>query len=464
MSPWVVECRVGNVLVGRSEQHSFAFGAGSEPWRSGDLMEGVPEDVEIVEWASVWQSGDTLDSLLMRLETTRSSACYLRLPEGEVQYAGTYAAQATATNVSVQNINKRVMGLIGRGPELSVVKTSPTMMSAAARTAVLSTPKSVTCPYIVHYLSGSGQTKPTILAGFTADGTDQTPFGVLSGDSVGNLSSNSGVSSPLPYRGFALWGAQPGSLIQNVRTRGFGYSLMNRPPHENAPFDLNRPDNITMRRVEVDGRLAASVDPARRRSSGGIMPNSGGITIRDVYLHHTRNSGFAVNIRDNSSADIFDINNLQCHDVSNGGADGFAHEEAEFPGLNLEEVMSNVSLRNSRFTTSSAMEHVAWSVPYKSSASGNPAIALPGRVVLDIRAFRTGSTSYNGCLRLKVIRQPNSSGISPVWTYLNTNGVSAASNLITVIGPGGALTPVNLSAYNSAVHSPSTHYIIDLGG
>lgn len=447
-----------------------------EPWRleAGEsFLDGIPSGVPVVNATDFTTSND-LRTIMQAIETTPGHpGCYVQL-EARTYYINSlvnYGDTANPNWLGFANSSRRVMGLIGApfagGTFTTKIEASPTMVSSTtgARAFCLDPRQGNTSaswtpvPVSALYFSNSGTSVPLFFAGIDFRGTLQTPFGTYSTDAQTKFRRNLTVSSPLPYQGISLWRAVTGARVQHCRFSGFGYALNTAPPFEKGCMDTNYGNEI-VRRIEIDGRIAADINSARPLASGGLMWNKGqSVRFEDSYMHHTRRSGFATNTNTNSQSELYVARRIRTSDVANPN-DQYAGDNGGFNASNVEEVVGIFEYDDVYLNTEqSGQHHINLAIPRNVGSGG--LTVLPNRPIIKVYGgFKSDDPIYGGCLRISVGDRPNSTGISPAWQKLTDLGI-AGSNLFDITNADGdPMTGVRHSAYNASLHNPSTHFIV----
>ena len=184
-------------------------------------------------------------------------------------------------------------------------------------------------------------------------------------------------------------------------------------------------------------------------------------TVDSSWDHHTRRSGYATNTNTLDPGERYVARHYQVEEIANvndgWAGDGTSTTPPGFNGSNVEGVVGLFEYDDVRFNVARG-SHFAWAVPY--SGSGG-VYTVPDHVVLKIKDHTTTDAAFGGCTRVGTARQPNSTGLSPVWSYIDARGASGANALIDVRDANGLRKiPVYARDYDPAVHKPATHYVL----
>ena len=429
-----------------------------------DLLDNMPAGVTRVN-ASTYSSSTDINVVLNAVAAGVNFGCYVNLDLHANYYINDFKVVGTNdwrgyTNGALTTGGQRkIMGLIGKGVDLTSIVVSPTCInnSTGLRNYVLSISKAEgVLQSFALYFSNTSSPIPMFFTGISFDGTLQTPYGVYSTAAQAQFQRNQAVASPLAWSGMTLWRGIPGSRMQFCRFRGFGYALLNAPPFECGPVQTNYSNGFVFYRNEIDGRIAQPYDSARHRASGGLMWNKGiQDTAEDSWMHHTRRSGGATNTNTYRQDERYYYKNFQMHDIT--GLDEFASNNAGFPGSNVEAVVGIFTYTNF-YASISPSAHINCLMPY--AGSNGDVLVLPERAIFVVQNFTTDDTEFGGCLRFNCLKQPNASGISPAWTRINTRGIDG-SNLFDIRREDGfKLSGVKSTAFNSAIHKKDTHFVV----
>ncbi len=433
--------------------------------RTGEsLLDNIPKGVPIIQ-ASSYSSTRDFGELNFLIDANAPSAGYVQLDAG-IYTISTMRNYVGSGYRGFINEKRKVLGWIGKvdanGNLLTKVRVAPNMISSSPGgvDAVLGSTKAAPTGGTAIYLSDTNASVPLFISGIIFQGSLQTPFSVYPLAASQGIKSNANVPSPLCFNGMAIWGAQPGSRVQFSKFEGFGFALTTAPPFEAGAVNTNRSNGLTRYRVEVDGRISADIDASRPRASGGWMQNKETLqTVDSSWDHHTRRSGYATNTNTNSTSEHYIAKNYLVEEIANA-PDGWAGDSSGQPGFNgsnIEGVIGVFEYENVRFNVTNGVDF-NWAIPY-SGVSG--VYEVPKHVVLKIKNHTTNVTTFGGLTRVSTSKQPNSTGISPIWNYIQTNGIASANDLIDVRDANNVRkTPVAASTYNAAIHKPATHYIL----
>lgn len=417
--------------------------------------DNMPAGVPVVKAKNLTSSDDIYD--VLQAASSASSNSYVEL-DSQAYWINSFRNYGGNDYRGWTNANRKVMGIFSQeGPEASSVRVAPGAIAASPGAVDYILEKtSAGGPVDVKslYFSNTETTVPLFISGVSFDGSIQEPRGVYSVAAQAQFRMNHSVPTPLAYRGLALWRGIAGSRMQFCRTQGFGYALTNAPPHENGFMDTNYMNGFVEYRNQYDGRVPAYFDPSRPRASGGLMWNKGiDQTVQDSWLHHTRRSGFATNTNTNSAVEHYKVVNFQVEEIGNGGPladgnDGLAGSWGFFAGSNVEEVVGLFEYENFHANTPDSA-HINWAVPRLSTSGGDATV--PSHAVIKVKNFTTDDTQYGGCLRIRVLQAPNSTGQSRVWEKLNSLGIAGSGFFEIRRADGSLKTGVRHSAWNPSM-------------
>lgn len=440
---------------------------GAEPWRlkpGESHMDNIPAGVPIVTASSISSSTEVY-TLFSSIENTLTESSYIQL-DATVYTMNSFHEYSTNYFQGYANAKRRIMGIIGAPRTYdqsgnvmaeTVIRVMPsaTTNTPGARDYVLNATSSMRTTAL--FFDNSTTSVPLFISGITFQGTLQTPYSVYSSAAQAVFRINNNAASPLAWNGISIWYAVAGSRFQFCRFQGFGFALNTMPPFECGCVNSNRCNGLVIYRNEMDGRIAKSLDSSQPRSSGGWMFNKESkITIQDSWQHHTRRSGWATNTNTRNESEQYIGNNFQCEEIANNPNDGWAGDNGYFNGSNVEAVVGTFTYTNFRVSVASG-SHISWAMPYSGSEG---VYSSPTHAVIKVRGFRTDDTLYGGCFRIGVNKNPNSTGISPVWVKLNDIGIEA-SGLFDIRNENNmSLIGVHHTDYNSQIHKPETHYIV----
>lgn len=462
------------------------FSAANPTWVLGPgetLLDGRSTLATLVQ-ATDYTSSRDIAVVLRTIETAVTGPVHVQLESGKyfmnklINYGSPDWRGYTSAGT------RRVLGMVGAGygvdgsgnPKLltevvfsSTMISSTTDLAPDGRTAVqyaLDPPLTAPVALTGFYFSNTSPSgAPLFFSGIHFMGQLQTPFSVYSTNAQTKFKRLQTTPSPLPYDGFSIWRAQAGSRFQFCKFSGVGFTLNSAPPYEKCAVGTNY-CNIVSYKVEIDGRTDAEYDAARRRAGGGWMLNKSiNEDVQHMHLHHTRRSGFAFNSNTHSTTEVVKVTNNEFLEISNFGAeDTWASDVqasfnpvAGFNDYNIEAHMGQYYITDAH--SNSAHGHASIAMPF-----GDGAYKLPvDRTYLFVKNFRTDDTIYSSMFRLGTLKQPNSTGISDVWTKLNTD-FNFYTNLWFDIrrADGFRLAPVKATVYNAnpSLYGPNTHYVM----
>lgn len=423
---------------------STNWSASNPPWalQTGEnVLDNVPLGVPRYEARSFSNSND-LWTVFKAAEAAMPNPGYIHFPDGTFNITQ-YQLATTNDWRGYWNSSKQVMGFYGNGADKTFFAESPNMIPSAARAYALNpTDTSIGVTLQNLYMSNNNSPIPLFISGISFDGVFQGPYGV---HATSGLTVNTNTASPIAHRGLALWRSIAGARLQYCRFRGFGFTLKASPPYELAGLESNYDNGLVVARTEIDGRETST----GAVSAGGYMINYIQKTTLDgVWIHDTRRSGFAIHEHHNGDNGDYTLNNLQVQNISNT-ADSFQGSALNnFNATNVEEVTGTM-----RFTNYRAALDLGYHITFGSSAD-TTSVAQE----IDVTDFTSLSTAYNGCLVVRIIKQPNSLGNSPYWNLYNTGGLGALPFVFKK--DGKALTPIASTSYNSSLHTPDKNYIV----
>lgn len=417
----------------------------NQPWvlKNGETVnDNLPSGVAIVNYSDYSQGGTLSFTATLDVISTAQSTTpyYVRLPAGsfhitDFHYAGYIGYCQT-------QVNKTWCGFIGAGPDQTFIVLDANAMSAQLVSDVSNAVHSPVWAYALQFGKGTYNNTPIFISGITFRGNFQQ---------VGTLSGLSGTA-PMPYSGLHIDTAPAGSRIQFCRFQGFGFAAKNLPPYELGAIETLHTVDLTISRVEIDGRQAPEINSAQPRSSGGHMSNyEGAVTWESFWLHHTRQSGWAIhdhapseggNANDHST---FTSTDVKIESVSLQ-QDSWATDGWTFFASNVEEAKDTFIWTRPNLSADNATKaHICLA-----TSSGN---ALASS--LTITDPTIGNTDYNGCLVIGMFKTTN--GTNPYWTDWNTNHTVTP---LTITNNGVTLTAVDSLSFNAATHHPTSNYIV----
>lgn len=455
-----------------------------EPWRlqAGEsIYDNIPAGVPIVN-ASTYSSSSDIFVVLKAVEDAVTQGVYVQL-DAKTYFLNSFQQYDAGVNDYIGFANNRassrkIMGAIGAQPDiggdlLTRIQLSPTAISSTPGAAAYAVnPPDLTAPVGIgaFYFTNTSSTVPLFFAGISFRGALQTPYTVYSTAAQAKaFKRNATVASPLPYHGLALWRGMAAGRVQFCQFQGFGFALNSAPPYEQGLCDTNYGFE-THYRNEYDGRIAVDIDPTQPLASGGLMINKGqDIKVADSRMHHTRRSGFATNTNAVTTAtsgvanysERYTAQRFRVDHVADP-SDGWAGDNGLFNASNVEGVLGVFTYDNVYFSTAASQAHINLAIPAViSNGSTNWTATLPGRPVIVVKnGFKSDDTAtFGGCLRIAIPKQPNSSGISPVWTAINNQGIAGSGVFDIRNAAGVPMTGVRSTAWTSNM-TPDAYFVV----
>lgn len=441
------------------------------PWvlqSSESVMDNFPTGINVVDYDSFSGASRTdLGAGLAAIRAAQTQPYVVKLGAGSYHIANfSFGIYTTGVGRGYQDVNSTKLwcGLVGNGatspsdPNQTYVDVDPNIMIQAQLDAIAAGSPS---PVQVSAFFIGDQPQPSFFSGITFRGNFQQTVTLNGG---GNITS-SNKSGPAIYEGLKFSAAAAGSTVQYCRFQGFGYDASAFPPYETGQFSSSH-GLWTVRRTELDGRLAAAFNSSQPVSAGGLMTNfeGGEVQVLDSWLHHTRRSGFAMHDHgpgespstNSGEVDSFYTENFQVENIAIT-SDSFAGGHLGFACSNVEALKHTFTYNRPRFTAgnygtvtdgNNGQVHIVLATP-------NGDDIMDGIVVTDPIC---SGTPFADLLVIRIIQTPNSYGTSPLYTLYTTQGLGALP--ITVTNQGKTLTPILSSNYNSAVHNSANNYII----
>lgn len=464
--PYVVN---GGGGPGPVPDYPVRMGPGTEPWRippdsEASHYDGLDSTVPVFDIKNFGGTGGAadLDAILIAMTSSMTKQSYVLCDYGTYRIPRIKTLSANDFR-GMYDHGTKIQGFIGR-PRIydsfgQVINETIFLLEGTAISSnaeALAYVTSRVAPQLNHtvvgYFSNNAQTKPLFFSGITFDAEPQKPYTAFTTAAQVAFKTNRTAPAPMSLAGLSLVKPIAGSVVQYCRFRGFSATYTSAPPYEMGTINTQLSTGLTIRNSEVDGRAAAYLDPLRTRVGGGIMQNKeSNIRLENVYLHHTRRSGNALNTNTNNPNDVYYYENMQQHDIANiTASDPFPSEITTFPGgfnnWNVEAVVGRVYIYNC--FSNSQHSHVNWVVPYQGS-SGN-FYQVPDHTVFFVHGHRTTDTQYGGCTRFN-IGGKGSNPAYPVWAHLVAVGIDA-SNLFDVrwnVGDADRMSGVRASVWTA---------------
>lgn len=445
-----------------------------QPQAGEDVMDNFPKSLKLLSVSSFTDSRD-IYTICTAASKISGGPWVLEFDEGDyfINDVRNYNTSPSYNWICYANGNRQVMGFVSRkgwtadGEFKTRIVTSPRMLADSPGAIDYAfNPASTTAPLAIttlYFDDGTAATTPLFFSGINYQGQDQVPTRAFGANAQTRLRRNTTAISPAPFNGINLLNSKPGSKFQYARLDAFSYALDNSPPYELGAIQSNRSIDLEYKGVELDGRLHSRWNAQRPRRGGGLMLNKEtGLLETRTSIHHTRRSGSATNTNTLNTAEVYNFRNVVRTNIADVGEDGLPSDiitlPGSFNGFNIEGVLGLFDVRDS-LVDCGAGDQFSWSVPY-SNANG-AVYTVPDHVTIRSWNNSTNETAYGGCLRIKPSKTPNSYGISPIWSALNSDFYGAASRLMDFRNyRGEVMTPVPASQFNALTHNRDKNYII----
>lgn len=388
-----------------------------------------------------------------RLNNTLSAGpCIVQLPAGTYHlnafYQSTTGTNRTTTHGYGYLQPANLRGLLGAGANQTYIMMDPNSYTSEQVSAVSALSSSNTIQfYMMIFAQGNYSTSgptgnPLYISGITFKGSDQQP-----------ATSGAAAGTPTPYSGVHFRGVNNG-IIQYCRFQGCGRNFTTSPPYEIASLGMQY-NNITVRRIESDGRLAPDVNSARPRRSGVLMMNNEfNIDMQDSWLHHGLLARYAVNDGNRPTTGTYRHTRLLLEEIGNVNNSGATHQRVP---TGYENVGGNVIWTDTTIkqpATNWDRAHMQFTTVGGQSNSNPPA----GTLNVTNCTFTHGHTPMDGYFVLYLSQSNN------WWTgNINTIPVVIKKGTSTLTPYRITSQPSTASLSNAGV-SKDTHFLLILGG
>jgi hypothetical protein len=204
-----------------------------------------------------------------------------------------------------------LQGFLGEGADKTFVQMDANSMSSAQLTALSQMTAASFAPNQMGFcrLDGTNPSSPVLLAGVTFQSADQQMLTAKASD-VPIV-----VPQPAPHMGVGLYtGAY--SIISYCRFVGAGRAATSAPPFESANLSTSRGYH-DIHHCEFDGRRAPWINSARPRRCSNVMGNNElEHSLRDVWMHHSNVSRYAVNDQNAATNGIYTVERVKSHNIT----------------------------------------------------------------------------------------------------------------------------------------------------
>lgn len=420
-------------------------GTYTPPWQLGTYDEGLPSSVVVVDYSDLYNlltpsQQAAPNSLILACNQLQSylasknwgSYAVIQLPAGfDFELPGfTVGSDTYAHGISANGLNGFLGGLTN-GVLQARISLKPNSMTAGQLATVAGLGTGSTNPFACVYQSGSTSGQAGYLMGMQFDGADMQTV------------TDYRETGPACYSGWTLYRPGPGSIIQNVLTRGFGHADSSSPPGEVGMGGLTRDQNSIVRRVEMDGRL-----PGTTTRRGGMIEWSGSVNpvVTDCWFHDSYVSGPTFSYASTISTANASYNMVTTNVRTQNNANHFGQKSGyRFAAYNHEEPQGYV-VHNSPVVQLDPSVATLWDAAHMTySNQGMPAgnvaatFTVHDPVILDGGAY----TGDNGCF--SVMTNPWSKSIGLSQPVVTRNGVALSCWVRT--GAGTAPSYVTPDTY-----------------
>lgn len=335
-SKGLTDTTTGTATPTQSGGGSASWADGNEPWRIGGLTDDWPQAAldKVVQYNdSRWFSASKTFTKICQDAAAIVPGAIIKLPAGT--YHLTKFDQAVSGTQGYVFFGKSIGGLLGAGPESTFI----VLDSNALVDPLLTSIKNATNAISVYTMRFDNA---PYISGITFDAHEQP---LIDGTAVAKPNGYPSSYSA-PYAGLQYYNTT-GGITQNVRFRGFGKCWNNVYPYELGAVNTSGASH-TMRRYEIDGRTAASINSTRPRVSGGFMYNNGGnFTLTDGWEHHSKRSGHTIFGKTGSAtlaSGTFNTTRVRINDNANiNDGDGGTYT---FSAFNHEQAVGAITYTN----------------------------------------------------------------------------------------------------------------------
>ena len=431
---------------------------------TADFTEGWPAGTVYRDLAGV--AGDDLH--VRMLATTSgmdyNDKCVIRLPAGTYHLKSFHMIGSSGDPLYAFGAwVHQVQGFLGAGPDKTFIQMDKNAMTQAQINAMASYDPTTFTPIQIGMmrLDGDMSGHPVLLGGVTFCAEDQPNITTVHANLT---SAGVVVPQPAPHNGIVIF-PNSASIINNCRFIGVARSMTSAPPFECFALAGQYGTDV-WRRIEIDGRRAAWIDPARpRRSSLGGANNQSSHYMEDSWMHHSAVSRYGVNDENRNTSGAYSYRRIKIEQVEgtrntdpalNGGVSLGGWNDPSCMGwesvngtITFDDCI--ISQDNNRFTYQSAPPA---HYNLTSTGSRNP---QGGRMVVRNTVHRnTGWPQLDGFATFRIA--PN--------TYWATDGFNTT---LALYNAGGTRLipykytgtwPMSAAAITAAGITPETHFIV----
>jgi len=348
----------------------------------------------------------------------------------------------------------RLRGLLGQGPDNTIIQLDPNSVSQAQLNALSAMPV-MTGPNQLSMLriDGTTEAERILIGGLTFRGTDQNPL-----TTVDSSLDAWGVQTPqpAPYTGIDLY-AGSYAYLSYVRFQGSAHAMTSAPPFEagcvGSQYSYTEFDHC-----EMDGRLAPEINVARPTRCTIVMANNEyEHRMVDCWMHDTNVSRYAVNDENRDTYGVYELKRSKIEKITvnkNDGNGGYENAAA----CGWESCAASIYVTDSIISVDNPfVEPSAGSSQHFQFTNVGSRAPQGGRFYVTGSEFRnTGFPDLDGFVTIRCISN----------TYWYTDGLTTTMSIKSKSGAtlqpyvlsGGY--PPSASTLAGAGVTPNTHYIV----
>ena len=424
---------------------SWDYSESNLPWQYSDTS----------IFTADWPSGTTIvnlqtgsESFYDRLRATVIAAgkrVVVRLPAGTHHFTSFRMIGSSGIPTYAFGFwHPNLQGFLGQGPDQTIVQIDPNSVSQAQ----LDYQKTMEAgpsgqPNQMGFMRFDGTAaSPILIAGVTFRGTDQP---MLTDGTASVKSYGAYFPQSAPYTGIVMYSSSPG-IVSYTRFQAAARALTALPPFEHANMGSQYSPSMMIHHVEMDGRLAAEIDPSRPRRCGSLMANNETLhQVSDSWLHDVHLTRYAAN---DQNRDTFGVYNVIRTKMSLGNKSSAGWESCAAT-INLTDCLFQIDTPEAGAQSASTYHVELTPVGSRSNPRG-------GRLNVTRGVFKSAKyPTMDGFLTVRAIGSMYwvTDGYATTMKVIDSNGQRKQPYVVTS-------WPASTATLNNAGVTPATHFLV----
>jgi hypothetical protein len=424
---------------------SWDWSETNQPWAFTDtsvFTADWPQGTSIVDLQT--GSGSFYDRLRATV-IAANKRVVVRLPAGKHSYTSFRMIGSSGIPTYAFGFwHPNLQGFLGQGPEQTIIQMEPNSVSETQLNYMKTMeagPSGQPNQMGFMRLDGSASS-PILVAGVTFRGTDQ-PMLTDGTDSVKSYGATFPQSAP--YTGIVMYSTSPG-IISYTRFQAAARALTALPPFEHCNMGSQYSPSMMVHHCEMDGRLAAEVDPSRPRRCGSIMANNETLhQISDSWLHDVHLTRYAAN---DQNRDTFGTYNVIRTKMSLGNKSSAGWESCAAT-INLTDCIFQID-------TPEPSAELGYTYHVELTPVGGRSNPRGGRLNVTRGTFKSAKyPSMDGFLTVRAIGSMYwvTDGYATTMKVIDSNGQRKQPYVVTN-------WPASTATLSGAGVTPATHFLV----